>query len=189
MGKKTKKTKKTILLYGEGLVGERVFLTHVKNLCKKYHNDFDSDVLSFTSSSDNGGGPLNVFNEAKKVLDSGSFNRCIILIDTDVPWPEHLKTKLKGVDTIYLGCNPCMEGYFLKLLGRTIPPSSKECKKAFYGSSDPRGLKVKQVIEEKITWELLQTAYEEKSKLMRCLLDHFDHRKISSYHAGLAIKE
>jgi len=30
-----KKVKKAILFYGEGLVGEKVFLTHVKNLCQK----------------------------------------------------------------------------------------------------------------------------------------------------------
>lgn len=184
-----RKAKKTILFYGEGLVGERVFLTHVKKLCLEYHPDYNSKILGITTSSDSGGSPANVLREARKTLNSGSYDRCIILMDTDLPWPDSLTTKLCGVDTIYLGCSPCLEGYLLRLLGKNIPHLSDDCKQAFYGSRNPRGIEVKKAIEAAITWEILQTAYEENNRIIRCILDHYDHTKISDYLAGTIIRE
>lgn len=140
-------------------------------------------------SSDSGGGPVNVLREAKRTLNTGSYDRCIILIDTDLPWPDPLTKKLCGVDAIYLGCSPCLEGYLLRLLGKNIPSLSKDCKQAFYGSSNPRGIEVKKAIEAAITWEILQTAYEENNRIIRCILDHFDSTKIREYSPGTVIKE
>lgn len=181
------KQKKTLLFYGEGLVGERVFLGQVKALCLKQHHGFDPKLLSVSVDSDNGGGFANILREAQNELDSGSFSRCLLLLDTDVSWPRILTTKYKGTEMLYMGCSPCLEGYLLRLQGKPVPRSSPDCKRAFYGKTNPRGIEVKEKMRDVVTWQLLQNSYN-NSSVMRCILDHYDSNKHTYYQAGLRLQ-
>ena len=164
-----RRVRKTILLYGEGHVGERVFLTHVKKLCRKNHTGFNRDALSI-------------------IADSGNYDRCVILMDNDLEWPNRPESFIHGTEVVYQGCTPCLEGYLLELQGKRAPRQSKDCKRQFYGSTDPRAREVTRAIEAAVTWRVLQNSYNGNMQITRCLLDHFDLSKIGNYYPGTVIK-
>ena len=88
-----------------------------------------------TIDSGNGGGPEQLIKKVKGKLERRGFDNCVVMMDTDLPWPE-LPKKTNGTRIHYVGSDPCIEGVFLKLLNdpnfHSVQHSCQKCKHFFH---------------------------------------------------------
>ena len=110
---KLRRTKKTILFVGEGPT-EKAFLQHIKQLY--ITRDMD---LAVKVECGSGGSPQNVVEKTIRLRSSSSYDRCFVLIDSDLPFQPHgeLKRRICKKPHIEILCAiPCVEGLFLAIL-------------------------------------------------------------------------
>jgi hypothetical protein len=72
---------------------------------------------------------------ARKLLRQRAFVVCMILMDTDRPWPASRASRIGGTRVEYLAATPCLEGLLLRILGHpgiTTSSTVAECKRALY---------------------------------------------------------
>ena len=128
-GKKIiKKTKKTVLIVGEGPT-EKAFLRYVKELY--ITRDMDISVSIVCGS---GGSPRNVVEKAVRLCGSIEYDKCFVLIDADIPFnaDKKLLSRMKKRPRIeILKATPCIEGLLLAILGRARAMPSDDCKSTF----------------------------------------------------------
>ena len=103
--------KQTVLLVGEGPM-EWAFLRHVVQL----FTDRSGPVAARTENA-HGGSPETVIQTARKLLRQRAFVVCMILMDTDRPWPASRPSHIGGTRVDYLAATPCLEGLLLRILG------------------------------------------------------------------------
>lgn len=124
------KLKSSLLMVGEGAT-ERTFLHYLKSLfwCQNCAHNVKVDNA-------NGGSPKDIVHRADLLLSQRSYSKCMIVLDTDIPWTEI--TLLKGIQknnsTVKMsvvGSLPCLEGLMLEILEETHPRNSEECKRQF----------------------------------------------------------
>ena len=123
-----KRTKKTILLVGEGST-EKAFLRYVKEL----YITRDMDI-SVNVECGSGGSPRSVVEKAIRLCGGRGYDKCFVLIDSDVPFKadKKLLLRMKRRPKIeILNATPCIEGLFLAILGHTESTSSDDCKSTF----------------------------------------------------------
>jgi len=123
--------KKTVLLVGEGPC-EWAFLKHLVGLFQLRESTFAARV-----ENAHGGSPETVLLSAKKLLRQRAYDVCVIVMDTDRPWPVPLSGTINGTQMKYVAASPCLEGFLLQLLG--VPGISgrtpvAQCKRVLYGS-------------------------------------------------------
>ena len=121
--------KRTVLLVGEGPM-EWAFLRHVVQL----FTDRSGPVAARPDNA-HGGSPETIIQTARKLLRQRAFDVCVILMDTDVPWPVSRPSHIGGTRVEYLTAAPCLEGLLLRIVGHTgITTASTvdECKRALY---------------------------------------------------------
>lgn len=121
--------KRTVLLVGEGPM-EWAFLRHVVQL----FTDRSGPVAARTENA-HGGSPETVIQTARKLLRQRAFVVCMILMDTDRPWPVSRASRIGGTRVEYLAATPCLEGLLLRILGHpgiTTSSTVVECKRALY---------------------------------------------------------
>lgn len=175
--------RRTLLLYGEGKVGERVFLKHLRSLCSECFRLMDRNGLTITVDSDHGNSPDHVINEAGKLLMEREYDRCIILLDLDLAWPSNLLSRMAGTDIIYAGCDPCLEGTMLRVQSHASPPTSTACKNLFYGVNKPKRKRAANKILNGITWPMIRSACK-YDPVLRMVLDHFTPDGFNSHPPG-----
>lgn len=75
-----------------------------------------------------GGSPQSIIESA---LKSRGFDRVFIVFDTDRPLPATWAAKSRRAGHIHITPAPCIEAFFLALLGKPIPAETDSCKRAF----------------------------------------------------------
>ncbi len=116
--------RKTLLVVGEG-DSEVAFLKHLRDLyCS------DGAGLAVTVRNAHGKGPEHVIEHAARQARIYTYDVCVALLDTDIPWTEKLIKEARKARIDMVGSMPCFEGLLLSILGKVAPMQSAECKKA-----------------------------------------------------------
>lgn len=77
-------------------------------------------------SLDGGGGDETVSKALR--YDIESYDRAILLLDTDVPANAELISLAEARGIKFILSTPCLEGLFLKVLGKSVPGNCDDCK-------------------------------------------------------------
>ena len=103
---------------------EYAFLQHLRSL-------YCAERLSVkvTIRNAQGGCPKSIVNQVIRHIRLAHYDRQIALLDTDLVWSESLKKTAKKNKIEMIGSKPCLEGLLLRVLGKTVPNLSTECKK------------------------------------------------------------
>jgi hypothetical protein len=123
------RVKRTVLLVGEGPM-EAAFLKYMKNLFVTR-----SSSVAVQVNNANGGSPETVILAARKLLRQRAYGRCLVLMDTDVPWPPSLPSVIGNTKMTYLPAKPVLEGFLLRILGHpgvTHATAVAACKRELY---------------------------------------------------------
>ena len=147
--------KRTALLVGEGTM-EYAFLCHIKNCFMTR----DAGI-SVKVENTHGGSPETVVKAARKLLTLRDYDRCLVLMDTDRPWPQSRPQKVGRTHITYVAANPCLEGFLLTILQhKGIAPASAtvdRCKRAFYDNYIPENKRTEpRAYEKHFTKEFLK---------------------------------
>lgn len=122
-GRKLRQQRTTLLVVGEGAT-EAAFLSYLKRLyCS------ENKGPKVTVKNAHGKGPEHVLDFAKRAQRGVAFDFVVVFLDTDIPWTDALKKQAKQSEIELIGNTPCIEGLFLKMLGRPVPELSAHCKK------------------------------------------------------------
>jgi hypothetical protein len=119
----------TVIIIGEGET-EGAFLCHLKSLyC------FRGSGVQVKVDWTYGGSPRDIIREAMKLTLGAEYSRSILLMDTDLKWPDEdvQIANQKGLEII--GAKPCIEALMLKILDPTKnweSASTRDCKKHFH---------------------------------------------------------
>ena len=119
--------RKTLLAYGEGQT-EKAFLKYLKSVYSWNQN------IAVSVCCNSGKCPKTIINNAIKKIKTFLFDKTFILLDKDVEWPEASVNKAVKHEIDLIGCNPCIEGFFLSLLEPKLNLNSlksDKCKKIF----------------------------------------------------------
>ncbi|MBG3012091.1 RloB domain-containing protein [Proteus columbae] len=122
--KNIRKLKKTLLAVGEGS-SEKAFLSHLKSIYSKG----DPKVTVVTAG---GKGPNHVINHAIACMKCDGYDECIVLLDTDIPWPPKLVKQATGKGICLIGSEPCLEGFLLDILSRRKTNTNNGCKELLH---------------------------------------------------------
>lgn len=114
--------RKTLLAVGEGKA-DATFLKYLRSI---YCSGGGGVNVSVRDAS--GKGPSNVIGTAIGALRISSYDKKLCLLDTDLVWTKQNKKDAKRKKIELVGSTPCLEGLLLKILGRTVPASSLDCK-------------------------------------------------------------
>ena len=132
MSRMHKRTKKTVLIVGEGFT-EFAFLQHIKELFITR-----SSGISVKVEHANGGAPEKIVEKALRLRTSKSYDSCFVLLDVDVPFEPtaSLTRKMKRKPEIQvLSATPCIEGLFLSVLDQInflqSSTNTRDCKRLF----------------------------------------------------------
>ena len=112
----------TILIVGEGARDE-AFLKHLKSL----YVGRDSGV-SIKIINAQGGSPYDIVIFTARQIQNVSYDRAIVVMDTDVPWLQKTANKAKKHKIKLIGVEPCIEGLMLTILNQNTRGSNHECK-------------------------------------------------------------
>jgi hypothetical protein len=116
--------RKTLLIVGEG-DSEEAFLKHLRELyCS------GGAGVAVAVKNTHGKGPEHVIHHAARQSRIYSYDKCVALLDTDIPWTDKLKKDARKAKIEMVGSNPCLEGLLLSILGERPIVQSAECKKA-----------------------------------------------------------
>ena len=114
-------TRKTLLVIREG-AHELAFLKHLKAI-------FGSNNLEITIDASNGGSPYDVINTAVKFRNGATFDRKVVLLDSDVALTPQATKLAKSHRVEVIQSSPvCLEGMLLQVLEKTVPQTSPLCK-------------------------------------------------------------
>ena len=101
---------------------EEAFCKHLKKLYAR-----DCGVIVQIHNA-RGGSPQDIVDAA---ISRGGFDRTFLFFDTDVPLPATYAAKSRRAKHILVTPSPCVEAFFLALLGRPCPGDTSACKRAF----------------------------------------------------------
>lgn len=97
-------------MVGEGAT-ETAFLKHLKNL---YAGRGCGIAVKIEDA--HGGSPATVVRTARGRLRQRAYEKCLVVMDKDKPWPVKLPDRVRGTQMVYAGCTPCIEGLLLTIL-------------------------------------------------------------------------
>lgn len=121
--------KKTVLLVGEGPC-EWAFLKHLVGLMQTRSGSFSAHV-----ENAHGGSPDIVLHSTKKLLAQRAYNVCVVLMDTDRPWPSSLARNIGKTRMVYVRATPCLEGLLLQIIAHkrsSKNTTTDACKRLVY---------------------------------------------------------
>lgn len=116
---------KTLLVVVEGDT-EMAFLGHLKSIYALRNCGHSVRIKNA-----HGKGPGNVI--AKAVREQGQFDCRVALYDADIPLTDADRRAANAARLPLLSPQPAIEGLLLAILGRAVPGSTDECKRAFDG--------------------------------------------------------
>ena len=94
-----------------------------------------SSPVAVQVNNANGGSPETVIATARKLLRQRVYGRCLVLMDTDVPWPPSPPSVIGKTKMTYLPARPVLEGLLLRIVGHpgvTTSTTVAECKRTLY---------------------------------------------------------
>lgn len=112
----------TILIVGEGARDE-AFLKHLKSLYVGRESSVNVRIINAQ-----GGSPYDIVTFAARQIQNVSYDRAVVVMDTDVPWLQKTENKAKRHKIKLIGVEPCIEGLMLSILNNNPSNSSNECK-------------------------------------------------------------
>lgn len=123
---KVRRVRQTLLVVAEGDT-EVAFLKHLRDMyCS---GGFGVNV---TVRNAHGKGPENVVSHAVRQLRMYSYDACVAMLDTDLPWSKQVRQQAKDAKVAMIGSRPCFEGLLLAILKRAVPEQSQHCKNQAY---------------------------------------------------------
>ena len=122
-GRKLRQQRTTLLVVGEGAT-EAAFLSYLRRL---YCSGNKGPKVTVRNA--HGKGPEHVLDFARRAQRGVAFDYVVAFLDTDIPWTDALKKQAKQSKIELIGNTPCIEGLFLKMLGKPVPTLSAHCKK------------------------------------------------------------
>ncbi|MFH1441957.1 MAG: RloB domain-containing protein [Candidatus Omnitrophota bacterium] len=129
---KFRRTKKTVLIVGEGPT-EKAFLQYLKDMYITREMDIAVKV-----ECGSGGSPRNVVEKAVRLKGSRAYDKCFVLVDADLPFEpdRELERRMRKKPHIEMLCaTPCIEGLMLAILKHPkflqTKTSSDDCKRIF----------------------------------------------------------
>ena len=115
--------RQTLLAVGEGKA-DAAFLRYLRGLyCSGRQG------VSVTIRNANGKGPSNVISTAIGALRIASFDQKLCLMDTDIVWTAKNISDAKRHKIQLIGAVPCLEGLLLRILDKSVPTTSDDCKR------------------------------------------------------------
>lgn len=129
MGRRRKRVlRRTLLAVGEGHT-EIAFLKHLRSIyCTGGNRSARGPKVTIRNA--HGKGPEHILNTALVHQKQADYDSTIILLDTDIPWPNNFKRDAKKCNVFVIGSQPCIEAVFLAILNIKVPKSTKECERA-----------------------------------------------------------
>jgi len=73
-----------------------------------------------------------VIDAATRHAKNGDFDIVAVLMDTDLPWTDEVRTLAREHRICLVGATPCVDGLLLQILGERVPAQSNRCKGAFH---------------------------------------------------------
>lgn len=119
-----RKTNKTVLIVGEGDT-EKAFLDRLKALYVTRDCGVSAKVLNA-----HGGSPEYIVEFSIRQIKQADYELVAVLMDTDVPWPQQVRTIANSKKIVLIGAQPCCDGLLLEVLGQPVPAESERCKEA-----------------------------------------------------------
>lgn len=88
--------------------------------------------LQLTIKSAHGGSPDTIIEYARRQMRQFPHDHVAIVFDTDRPLSPKGEKTVRALKAETFRFTPCIEGFFLELLGRPVPPDSETCKRHFH---------------------------------------------------------
>lgn len=118
---KPRQARKTAQIVVEGFT-EEAFCRYLKTV-------FARDCgVSIEIHNARGGAPEDVVRSA---LRRKGFDKTFLMYDTDKELEKTWAAKSKAAGHVVIASSPCVEGFFLEILGKRVPATSDDCKTAF----------------------------------------------------------
>lgn len=118
---KPRSARRTALIVCEGFT-EEAFCKHLRVIYA-----YNCGVVVSLANA-RGGSPQDVVQLA---LNRKGYDRTIVFFDSDRVLPQSLSKRSLAAGHLHAISAPCVEGFFLELLQRPVPPTSAECKRIF----------------------------------------------------------
>ena len=154
----------TILLVGEGAT-DAAFLEYIMSLYITRGCGVSAKVIHAS-----GKGPDNVVNHAIRQRQNKDYDRVVTLLDNDLEMSITARKRAKSKKIAIIKTTPCLEGLFLKILGKNVPGSSANCK-AQVGIKPPTRKNARAYYQKNFPKQFLDERRNKVSELRR-LLDY-----------------
>ena len=119
---KSRRANRTLLLVGEG-DSDAAFLKYLRTIYLTRGCGITAKI-----SNAHGKGPDHIIDYSIRQDQNAAYDQVIILMDSDLKASSEMTKKAKSRKFKIILTKPCLEGLFLKILGRYVPDNSKECK-------------------------------------------------------------
>jgi hypothetical protein len=118
-------TNRTVLVVVEGHT-ELAFCLYLKALAPRENR------LHVTIRNAHGGSPESMMHLANRLAKQGSYDQIVMVFDADVPLTPKAQALAKKLKAKCFLFEPCIEGFFLTLMGRAKPATTLLCKSHFH---------------------------------------------------------
>ncbi len=119
------RTRRTVLVVVEGDT-EFAFCRYLKAVGARGRN------IQITIRNAHGGSPDRIVEFARRQIRWSAFDRVVIVFDDDKELSTKGEKAVRGIRAQVFRFQPCIEGFFLRLMGRPVPDDSSVCKRDFH---------------------------------------------------------
>lgn len=117
--------RRTLLIVVEGDT-EFAFCRYLKATLSRGQN------LEIKIKPAHGGSPDKIVEFTRRHAKQGDYDSIAIVFDDDKPLTKKGQTMARGLKAQLFPFTPCIEGFFLRLMGRSAPKDSYSCKSDFH---------------------------------------------------------
>ena len=117
--------RRTVLVVVEGDT-EFAFCLYLKGLGSHGRN------IQIHIENAHGGSPDKIVERARRLARQSAYDQVVIVFDQDRPLGKAGEKTIRSLRAQVFCFQPCVEGFFLQLMGRPVPADSDACKRAFH---------------------------------------------------------
>ena len=117
--------RRTVLVVVEGDT-EFAFCLYLKSLGSRGRN------LQIHVNNAHGGSPDKIVERARRLGKQSAYDQVAIIFDQDKALTASGDKAIRSMNAIAFRFAPCVEGFFLKLLGRPVENDTDACKRVFH---------------------------------------------------------
>jgi len=88
--------------------------------------------LQLVINNANGGSPDKIVERAWRLHRQSAYDHVAIVLDDDQPIGPTGQRTVRSLHAQLIRFQPCIEGFFLRLMARAVPGDSAACKRAFH---------------------------------------------------------